>query len=66
MSDDKNTQPEIENENQELSEEELNDVAGGAISLGSSQISSFSWGMTNTGLSSPPVSSEILSGKKAV
>jgi hypothetical protein len=44
MSDEKNTQPDVENENRELSEEELNDVAGGSYSWGANQtlISSYS------------------------
>jgi hypothetical protein len=64
MSDEKNTQPDVENENQELSEEELNDVAGGSFSWGATQVSSFSWGMNQTLSSTPPISPDLASGIK--
>jgi hypothetical protein len=65
MSDEKNMQPDVENEHQELSEEELNDVAGGSFSWGATQnmVSSYNQPTLNT-FTPPSISSSLIDGIK--
>jgi len=62
MSDEKNTQPEIETEPQELSAEELNDVAGGIIVVNSS--TSLQKNLIQGSVQPPSISSTLLGDVK--
>jgi len=64
MTDEKNNQPDVENENQELSEEELNDVAGGMLALRGIQNPTLINNTFTGGVKPPEISGNLLDGIK--